>query len=190
MNAREVLNETWARKMLACKECILGANRSNVVYGFGDVPATWVGIGEAPGKLEDTKGVPFCGPSGVLLRKVLAKVGLFDVPYFITNTVMCRPPNNRNPTEEEQRRCYPWVNQWLFRAKPKYYILIGDVAYRYSLGFLNMTVNSPLGKYEVGQIDGVACCYIPHPAHIIRDNTKKREWIHRVKAISERILNG
>ncbi len=62
-------------------------------------------IGEAPGRKEDLTGKPFVGRAGEILNAVLEKAGFNRNDIFITSVVKCRPPDNRMPTEKEQRMC-------------------------------------------------------------------------------------
>ncbi|HLJ31706.1 MAG TPA: uracil-DNA glycosylase [Candidatus Babeliales bacterium] len=89
-----------------CKECPLGfLGRKNVVFGSGNPDATFMIIGEAPGRDEDEQGLPFVGRSGKLLTKVLNLVGIERKDIFITNSVKCRPPENRKPLPIETKTC-------------------------------------------------------------------------------------
>ena len=89
-----------------CKECPLGfLGRKNVVFGSGNPDATFMIIGEAPGRDEDEQGLPFVGRSGKLLTKVLHLVGIDRKEIFITNSVKCRPPENRKPLPIETKTC-------------------------------------------------------------------------------------
>lgn len=49
-------------------------------------------IGEAPGNLEAIEGVPFIGPSGQLLDKVIERVGRDPLRVAKTNACLCKPP--------------------------------------------------------------------------------------------------
>ena len=55
-------------------------------------------IGEAPGQVEDRKGLPWQGGTGRLLKRTLEKQGidLFE-DCICVNAVNCRPPKNRAP---------------------------------------------------------------------------------------------
>ena len=53
--------------------------------------------GEAPGENEDQQGAPFVGRAGQILNQAMEDVGLERSRDMITNTVKCRPPNNRDP---------------------------------------------------------------------------------------------
>jgi DNA polymerase len=70
------------------------------VSGVGRDDAKYVIVGEAPGAREVATGVPFVGPSGDELRKVLTAHGIDrNSDTFVTNTVLCRPPPNPDGTD-------------------------------------------------------------------------------------------
>jgi DNA polymerase len=79
----------------------------------GDPNAAVAFVGEAPGAREDEVGRPFVGPSGKVLTKLLEEEGLSRNEVFITNTVKCRPPDNRPPTAEEMDACLPCLESEL-----------------------------------------------------------------------------
>jgi DNA polymerase len=89
-------------------------------------------VGEAPGKYEDMKGLPFVGPSGRLLDKEIITAGLGLVAIGMTNVVKCRPidheGNNRPPSEEEIASCLPFIRQQIDLLKPRVVVAVGKVA--------------------------------------------------------------
>lgn len=67
----------------------------NLPYTEGDPTSARIAIiGEAPGAKEESSGLPFQGPSGSLLNKILAAVGIARSSCYITNVVKERPPKN------------------------------------------------------------------------------------------------
>jgi DNA polymerase len=112
-----------------CTKCPLAATRTQVVFGRGDPDADLVFVGEAPGAEEDAQGYPFVGRSGQLLDKlVLEEIGLDRDEFFVMNTVMCRPPNNRDPLPEELDACRPWFDAKLAALEPKVIVSLGNFA--------------------------------------------------------------
>jgi DNA polymerase len=85
-------------------------------------------IGEAPGEQEDETGVPFCGAAGEKLNKILDYVGITRDEIFITNTVLCRPPNNRNPRQEEMSECKWRLDLQIQILRPRLVIALGRMA--------------------------------------------------------------
>ena len=92
-------------------------------------------IGEAPGREEDQRGQPFVGAAGRFLDEVLAGSGVNRGDLFITNTVKCRPENNRPPRKREVDTC---TSLYLFEQieliNPALIMLLGSVATRKLLG--------------------------------------------------------
>jgi DNA polymerase len=86
-------------------------------------------IGEAPGKNEDEKGVPFAGKSGKILDECLAILGKTREEIFITNIVKCRPPKNRDPKKEEIKACAPYLEKQIQEIVPKYIVTLGRFAF-------------------------------------------------------------
>jgi len=86
-------------------------------------------IGEAPGREEDQRGQPFVGAAGRFLDEVLAGSGVDRRDLFITNTVKCRPENNRPPRKREVDMC---TSLYLFEQieliNPALIMVLGSVA--------------------------------------------------------------
>ena len=117
------------REALACTRCPLAEGRTQVVFGVGDPNADLMFVGEAPGRDEDLKGEPFVGRSGRLLDKlVFEEMGLTRDRFYISNTLLCRPPNNRDPRPEEIAACRPYLEQRLAIIKPKVIVTLGNFA--------------------------------------------------------------
>ena len=117
------------REAVACTKCPLSAGRTQVVFGVGNPNADLMFVGEAPGQQEDLKGEPFVGRSGKLLDKlVLEEMGLTRDQFFIANTLMCRPPGNRDPKPDEIAACRPYLEQKIEVIAPKVIITLGNFA--------------------------------------------------------------
>src|SRR5262245_48016811 len=85
-----------------CTRCPqLASARTTVVFGSGNADADLMFVGEAPGANEDKQGLPFVGQAGRLLEQLLNEIGLTRQDVFIQNTLMCRPPGNRDPQPGE-----------------------------------------------------------------------------------------
>src|SRR5882762_5524169 len=67
----------------------------NYVGTRGNTSSRVAVIGEAPGEREDLKGIPFIGPSGYLLDKMLAEGGFAPDEMWFTNPYKTRPPDNK-----------------------------------------------------------------------------------------------
>lgn len=131
MTKREQL-EKISEKVKKCQLCGLSQTRNQAVPGEGQIKKRIVMIGEAPGRSEDLKGVPFVGRAGNLLDELIELAGLTRKEVFITNIVKCRPPQNRDPLPEEAKSCFPYLQTQLKTIQPRIIILLGRHAmYRF-----------------------------------------------------------
>jgi DNA polymerase len=100
-----------------------------VVFGEGDPDADLMIVGEGPGRDEDLQGLPFVGRSGKLLdRLLMEEMGLDRAQVFVTNTVKCRPPGNRDPLPNEIEACRPWLEAQVELIRPKVLLTLGNFA--------------------------------------------------------------
>ena len=114
---------------MSCTRCALADGRTTVVFGMGNPDADLMFVGEGPGAEEDAKGLPFVGKSGKLLdRLILEEMGLTRDDCYIANTVMCRPPNNRDPLPDELAACRPYLDAKLDLIDPKVVVSLGKFA--------------------------------------------------------------
>ena len=127
--------EALAIQIRSCAQCPLHATRTKAVPGTGSPSARVMLIGEAPGREEDQRGQPFVGAAGRFLDEMLAGSGVNRANLFITNTVKCRPENNRPPRKREVDTC---TSLYLFEQieliNPALIMLLGSVATRKLLG--------------------------------------------------------
>ena len=110
-----------------------------MVFGSGNKNAEILFIGEAPGANEDKQGIPFCGASGKVLQELLASINLTRDDVFITNTILCRPENNRNPAKDEVENCRERLDILIEIMKPKVIVTIGNFATERILGKKGIT---------------------------------------------------
>ena len=153
-----------------CKKCKLCQGRNNVVIGTGNKTADLMFIGEGPGADEDAQGIPFVGKAGKLMNTAFQGIGIKREEVYIANVVKCRPPNNRNPEDDEARACLDYLRNQVILVKPKIIVLLGNVALKNILG-KEYGITSARGKW----VEKNGIMYMPtfHPATLLRDETKK-----------------
>jgi len=118
-----------AQSLHNCQRCKLAKlGRSQVVFGVGNPQASIMFVGEAPGANEDLKGEPFVGSAGKLLNDLLASAGLSRDQIYIANVIKCRPPNNRDPEQDEVETCKPFLLQQIQLIRPKLVCSLGNWA--------------------------------------------------------------
>jgi len=118
-----------AKSLHDCQRCKLAKlGRSQVVVGVGNPRASIMFVGEAPGFNEDQKGEPFVGAAGKLLNDLLASANLSRDQIYIANVIKCRPPNNRDPEQDEVDTCKPFLLQQIQMIRPKLVCSLGNWA--------------------------------------------------------------
>ncbi len=120
--------EAVAAEAAGCTRCRLHQSRTQVVFGQGDPSADLMFVGEAPGFHEDRQGIPFVGPSGQLLNRLLEGIGLRRQDVYICNVVKSRPPQNRDPQPDEIAACRPWLDAQVRLVDPKVVVTLGNFA--------------------------------------------------------------
>jgi uracil-DNA glycosylase len=132
--------EELAAQIQHCVQCPLHASRTQAVPGAGPPSAQVMLIGEAPGREEDQSGQPFVGAAGRFLDQVLAGSGVERSDIFITNTVKCRPPQNRPPRKREVDTCTAlYLRAQIELVNPTLIMLLGGVAAKTLLGVKSVT---------------------------------------------------
>lgn len=153
-------------KVTDCSKCpALVDCRSQIVNGIGPMDAEILIIGEAPGQNEDERGQPFIGRSGDELDSALEDAGIQREDVRITNTVRCRPPENRDPSAEERRNCKSYLEEEVQAVDPTIIIPVGKVPSEELLD-RDIKITTEAGKKETYTVAGkdytVLLC--PHPA--------------------------
>jgi uracil-DNA glycosylase len=120
--------ERVAAEAATCTRCRLQESRTQVVFGQGSPTAELMFVGEAPGFHEDRQGLPFVGPSGQLLNRLLAGIGLAREDVYICNVIKSRPPGNRDPLPDEIAACRPWLDTQIRLVDPQVVVTLGNFA--------------------------------------------------------------
>jgi uracil-DNA glycosylase family 4 len=171
---QERLDDLESRSV-GCEKCKLSEERKQVVFADGDAGADVFVIGEAPGAQEDEEGLPFVGKAGELLRRGFEKVGLPEENVYITNTVKCRPPGNRDPHREELDACRPYLDEQFDLVDPDVVLALGSFAIGYCLDEDTGVGASRGTVYEFKETQLVTTY---HPAYILRNNNQAQKFIN------------
>jgi DNA polymerase len=171
--------------------CALSATATNLVFADGNPASGLMFVGEGPGAEEDRAGLPFVGPSGQLLDRMLASIGLDRTQFLITNLIPWRPPGNRNPTDTEVLICLPFLLRHIALVRPRRLVLLGALATRALLGG-SAGITKLRGKWAEATIPGlpgpVPALPMLHPAYLLRTPGAKRDaWADLV--LLRRTLN-
>ncbi|MBX4201864.1 uracil-DNA glycosylase [Candidatus Saccharibacteria bacterium] len=164
------MKETIIAKNI-CPELADGATQ--LVFGDGNPDADMVFIGEAPGKNEDLKGLPFVGAAGKFLDEMLGTIGLERKDIYITNIIKYRPPNNRDPLPTEKEAFLPFLRSQLEVIAPKLVVTLGRHSMDSLLPGLQISKVHGQPKRFKGQV------YLPlfHPAAALYNGAMRKTLI-------------
>ena len=179
--------ETWEeleKSINNCQKCKLCKTRQNIVFGTGNKNADIMFIGEGPGADEDRLGEPFVGRAGKLMDLAFEIVEIKREDVYIANIVKCRPPQNRNPEDDEAKACMDYLRNQVILVKPEIIVLLGSVALKNILG-KEYGITQARGKW----IEKKGIMYMPtwHPAALLRDENKKADFINDLFLVKEYI---
>ncbi len=167
----------WAgleKAVSSCTNCALHQSRTQTVFGVGNRAADWLIVGEAPGAEEDRRGEPFVGRAGKLLDEMLRALGLDRQTVFIANILKCRPPNNRDPHQDEAAACRSYLDRQIALIQPRIILAVGRIAAHHLLGR-----DDPVGKLRgtVHRLDEIPVVVTYHPAYLLRSPSQKaKSW--------------
>lgn len=193
----EVVSKKKGKKRKDCFTCgLYKMCKSPKMQPTGNGRKKILIVAEAPGRQEDEEGRQLVGDSGKCLRNSLKKFGYdLDKDFWKTNAVICRPPNNRKPTNEQIECCKIHLINTIEKYKPTGIILFGESAFTSLLG---EKVKRHLSKHQFNNFIG--CC-IPdqsfkmwvgvmyHPSFVLRseengnDTSVRLLWERNLKNI-------
>jgi uracil-DNA glycosylase family protein len=124
-----------ASQAARCERCPLYLNATKTVFGHGPAAASVMMVGEQPGDKEDTMGLPFVGPAGLVLDRALAEAGIERGSIYLTNAVKHfknEPRGKRRlhkrPDRGEIEACRWWLDQEIAAVDPKLIVALGVTA--------------------------------------------------------------
>jgi len=164
-----------------------------IVKGVGPKDAKIAIIGEAPGKDEERKGIPFVGKAGQLLDRMLTEAGIERGECYIDNIVQMRPPGNDfGVYYEDKARKHP--KDVLVKARARLYYDLGRIRPNIIIGLGNEPLKALTGRGGITSWRGstlwieplkskVVCTY--HPAGILRNWTWRQIAVFDLKRALE-----
>jgi uracil-DNA glycosylase len=177
-----------------CRDCPVGPVYDCVVPSVGQVSKPKaLFVGEAPGADEIAKGEPFIGRSGQLLRRTINLLGFHRDNALITNTIPCRPENNRFPSDESAVHfCVErWLREELRLTDPACVVLVGSQALWHVLGLRG--ISRLRGQWQTLPIGHrtVDCLPTYHPAYVLRrsdDPSVLLDFQEDMRQVARRVL--
>lgn len=190
-----------AERAEACRKCDISHKRDKMVFSDGNPYARVMIVGEGPGETEDRTGIPYVGPAGDLLDKMLASIGLDrNNDVYIANVLKCRASEfagyvkNRPPTRDETANCSEYLLEQIRLVNPTVILATGAPAAKALVGDPNFAITRQRGKWYEGPY-GIPTLVTFHPAYILRlrgdelPKAKRLVW-DDLKALKARLDGG
>jgi len=156
-----------------CNRCRLSKDRTHIVFGEGNPRSRLMFIGEAPGKEEDLQARPFVGDAGMLLTRLIEKMGFKREDVYIANIIKCRPPMNRDPEKDEIEQCRNFVERQIEIINPEVIMCLGRISAQTLIGNVGLKISAIRGKFF--DYKGIPLMPTFHPAYLIRN--PKDKWL-------------
>jgi len=171
-----------------CRRCKLSQKRTHIVFGEGNPDARLMFIGEAPGREEDVQARPFVGEAGMLLTRLIEKMGLKREDVYIANIVKCRPPMNRDPEKDEIQQCREFLERQIDIIRPDIIMSLGRIAASTLMGNERLKITAIRGK--IFDYRGIPLVPTFHPAYLMRN--PKDKWLtwNDAQKVLERLERG
>ncbi|HHU88446.1 MAG: uracil-DNA glycosylase [Sphaerochaetaceae bacterium] len=171
-----------------CTKCNLAKGRTKSVPGEGNHNPSLLVVGEGPGRDEDRTGRPFVGQAGNYFETWMKAIKLSrEGDFFITNIVKCRPPENRDPLNEEIEACLPYLERQIELLQPRVILCLGRVA-AYSLLGLSESLTLLRGKKH--NYHGIPVVITYHPAAVLRNLTLRAPVWEDLKKVTRLLSEG
>lgn len=132
-------------------------------------------VGEAPGRTEDETGKQFIGKAGERLEKELKRLDIdMREDCWLTNSLICRPPNNHIANPVMVDYCRPNLTRTIEELKPHTIVLLGGTAVKSLIGGIWKESPGAVSRW-VGwnipcQHPNVWICPTYHPSYLEREN--------------------
>lgn len=179
--------EMLAGDASSCTRCPLHAGRHNSVFSRGNGSSGVVFVGEGPGEEEDRQGLPFVGPAGQLLDRMITAMQLSRDDVYVCNIVKCRPPKNRKPEPAEMASCMPFLAEQLELIAPRVIVALGATAV---LGLLGSAEGITRLRGQWKSYRGIPVMPTFHPAYLLRTPAAKRDVWRDLQEVLRRLHAG
>lgn len=176
------------RDARSCTDCRLHESRTKVVFGEGDLEADLMFIGEAPGRSEDLTGRPFAGAAGNILDNFLGDNGIAREDVYVTDLVMCRPPQGRRPVADEIEAHMPYLAEQIAHVRPRVIVAFGELVASVLMG--RPIPLDRVAGYRFDVFDGVTMIPTYRPTEAMKGSARALTSIKRDVATAKAVLEG
>ena len=158
---------------------LLKRSAKNTVFAGGTEGAPLMVIGDVPSREDDQNGQPFSGPSGQLLDKMLAAIGMSRAENVYLSTVLpWRPLGNSKPDASLLAVCKPFTARHIELAQPKLVLGLGGALSK-ALFETQDSISRQRGRWQSFMVEGqnIALIATYHPSYLLsQPHMKAAAW--------------
>lgn len=170
---------------------LLKRSAKNTVFADGMPGAPLMVIGDVPGSEDDQSGMPFSGPAGQLLDKMLAAVGMSRAENaYLSVVVPWRPLGNSKPDATLLSICKPFVARHIELAAPKVVMGLGGTLGK-TLFETQDSISRQRGRWQEfdGEKQKVALFATYHPTYLLSQPHQKGNAWRDLLAVKEKLVS-
>jgi uracil-DNA glycosylase family 4 len=163
--------------------------RGPKVGSKGDPTSNFVIVGESPGSKEVATGIPFAGPSGELLHRLVP-----EGRAYILNALECTPIKTKGKKDEAAmdfatQCCHPRLIDRIAAHPRRIILALGNPAIRSLTGFYGHKITQIRGRLIPSPLATLGILPAIHPAALMRGTGSYRQWRNDVQYALE-LANG
>lgn len=173
------------RRAHGCRNCPLWQNATQTVFGAGPVDTPIMLVGEQPGDREDRAGLPFVGPAGGMVNRVLDELGISRERIYTTNavkhfkfTASGKRRLHKTPAQREIEACRPWLIEEIEIVNPRLIVALGATAARALLNRA-IPIHANRGRQFTTE-SGHRVLLTIHPASLLRMPAEDRATAYQM----------
>ena len=111
-------------------------------------------------------------------------IGLDRSRIYITNSIKCRPPENRDPMNTEKDACSGFLRRQRALMKPKIIVCLGRIS---AMELIRPDFKISLEHGQFYERENCLMMAMYHPAALLRDPRKKPETFEDLKRLQAKI---
>lgn len=176
------------KKIEKINDCEFKKASKNIIFSDGNPNSKIMIIGDVPRKIEEECSLPFMGPEGKLLDKMLQAINLDRKKIYLTNIINYRFPNNKKLNLEIIEKYIPFLFEHIKIINPKILVILGDISLKALVGKKGNLLKQRgvwfKKKINNNNLDIIATF---HPSFLLKYPEQKRNsWID-LKLLREKI---
>jgi uracil-DNA glycosylase family 4 len=151
------------------------------IFGEGPIGARLLFIGESPGPPDALSGLPFQGPVGDMMNRIIGGISLTREECYLTNVVKYIS-QGKNLTPDIIEFFLPFLHREILAVEPQIIVTLGAMPAQVLLG-TEEAISKIRGLFY--EFQGIPLMATFNPAYLLRDPSRKREVWEDMKKVRD-----